>query len=423
MENSGSSEEIRNSTGLENTQATISHDTQQDEVEKGSVPADGLGISLPDEAPTIKFQPEADIEKLPNHGKSGKESETVKFGGEEETPKVGGPFQRSSTAPMTPKAKSFTYKNVSEGGMKRMHKFSLYGTSAWYYLIGADIMEEHYRVLKIDRTAPPEHLNVFEDDIVYNRKEMHQLLRTIDDGNKSTGGLKEKCSAWGLLGFIRFTEAYYMLLITKRAQVAMIGGHYIYQVDGTEMVPLTTGSTSRFQKDRNPDETRYLAILNSLDLTRSFYFSYSYNVTRSLQQNIVHERTALKKGITKPSRNFQDMFVWNEHLLGPARGTFKNIFDWCHPVIHGYIDQSSLDVFGRRIYLTIIARRSRFFAGARFLKRGTNDIGYVANDVETEQIVSDALTTSFHAPGPRLYANPTYTSYVQHRGSIPLYWT
>jgi len=47
----------------------------------------------------------------------------------------------------------------------------------------------------------------------------------------------------------------------------------------------------------------------------------------------------------------------------------------------------------------------------------------VANDVETEQIVSEGLTTSFHAPGPKLFANPSYTSYVQHRGSIPLYWT
>lgn len=78
---------------------------------------------------------------------------------------------------------------------------------------------------------------------------------------------------------------------------------------------------------------------------------------------------------------------------------------------------------GRPIYLTIVARRSRFFAGARYLKRGANDAGYVANDVETEQIVSNALTTSFHAPGPALFSNPSYTSYVQHRGSIPLYWS
>jgi hypothetical protein len=63
----------------------------------------------------------------------------------------------------------------------------------------------------------------------------------------------------------------------------------------------------------------------------------------------------------------------------------------------------------------------------------------VANDVETEQIVSEALTTPFHAPlsrdaqlhplakdeswKPSVKLNPRYTSYVQHRGSIPIFWT
>jgi hypothetical protein len=47
----------------------------------------------------------------------------------------------------------------------------------------------------------------------------------------------------------------------------------------------------------------------------------------------------------------------------------------------------------------------------------------VANEVETEQIVSELITTSFHAPGGGAYENPHWTSYVQHRGSIPLYWT
>lgn len=84
---------------------------------------------------------------------------------------------------------------------------------------------------------------------------------------------------------------------------------------------------------------------------------------------------------------------------------------------------SALSIYGRTAYITVIARRSRHFAGARFLKRGANDLGFVANDVETEQIVAECQTTSFHAPGPRLYCSPHYTSYVQHRGSIPLYWT
>lgn len=37
--------------------------------------------------------------------------------------------------------------------------------------------------------------------------------------------------------------------------------------------------------------------------------------------------------------------------------------------------------------------------------------------------MAESQTTSFHAPGGQLYCNPQYTSYVQHRGSIPLHWT
>ncbi|KAF4555431.1 SacI-like domain-containing protein 3 [Elsinoe fawcettii] len=305
----------------------------------------------------------------------------------------------------------------------RLHRFTLYETNARYFITGADITDKYYKVLKIDRTSSPGQLNLFEDDIVYSKQEMHQLLSAIDEGNKATGGLRQKFSFWGLLGFIRFTEAYYMVLITKRQQVAMLGGHYIYQIEGTELVPLTTGPSSRFAQNRNPEETRFLGILNNLDLNKNFYFSYTYNISRTLQDNIVRERIAAAEGQHKPIRDHNEMFVWNHHLLSPAMKALENMYDWCLPITHGFIDQSCISVFGRSIYVTIIGRRSRFFAGARFLKRGTNDLGYVANDVETEQIVSEMLTTSFHAPGPRLFSNPTYTSYVHHRGSIPLYWT
>ncbi|KAF2428996.1 polyphosphoinositide phosphatase [Tothia fuscella] len=332
-------------------------------------------------------------------------------------------FQCSSSPSVMQGNKSAVYEKVGEEGVKTMSKFTLYETSTRFYLVGHDALDKRFRVLKIDRTAPPGHLNIFEDDIVYDKRRIDQLLNTIEEGNKNTGGMKLKCNSWGLLGFIRFTEAYYMLLITKRAQVAMTGGHYIYQVEATELIPLTTGSTSRFARDRNPEEARYLSILSSLDLAKHFYFSYTYNITRTLQRNIIRERTALSQNIKDGPHDYNEMFVWNHHLLEPASRALKNTYDWCIPIIHGYIEQASLDVFGRRVYMTIIARRSRIFAGARYLKRGTNDLGYVANDVETEQIVANKLTTSFHAPGPYMYASPCYTSFVQHRGSIPLYWT
>lgn len=304
----------------------------------------------------------------------------------------------------------------------KMHKFSLYETASRYYIVGGDVTEKRYRILKIDRTVDDSDLSITDDKIVYSQKQMNQLLDTIDDGNKGTGGIRLKCTTWGLLGFIKFTGPYYMLLITKRSIVGMVGGHYIYQIEGTELIPLTP---ARYRTDqRNTEESRFLSILNNLDLTRSFYYSYSYDITRTLQHNITKERIALNNGL--PCGVDDDpntMFVWNSHLLQPAVDALKDPFDWCRPIIHGYVDQASVSIYGRTAFITIIARRSRYFAGARFLKRGANDLGYVANDVETEQIVSEALTTSFHAPGNKLFASPDYTSYVQHRGSIPLYWS
>ena len=400
-----------------------------------------LGTGSTDKFPINDMASSSTANQVPDHASAksmpasssqkSKNSLEEEAGGDDEDPPEPKCFQRSHSPTTMSRNKNAAYEKVGDEGVGNMHRFTLYETSTRFYLVGQDIMEKQYRVLQIDRTSPPGHLNIFEDDIVYDRREINQLLNTVEEGNKNAGGMKLKLSTWGLLGFIRFTEAYYMLLITKRTHVAMTGGHYIYQIEATELIPLTTGSTSRFQRDRNPEEARYLSILSNLDLSKYFYFSYSYNITRTLQWNIINERNAINAGRRRGRTDYNDMFVWNHYLLEPATKALRNVYDWCIPIIHGYIEQASLDVFGQRVYMTIIARRSRFFAGARFLKRGTNDLGFVANDVETEQIVSTKLTTSFHAPpsrsergsGSGLYTSPNYTSYVQHRGSIPLYWT
>lgn len=220
----------------------------------------------------------------------------------------------------------------------KMHKFSLYETASRYYIVGVDVSERWYRILKIDRTSHGAELNMTDDKIVYSLKQMNQLLDTIDDGNKGTGGIKLRCTTWGLLGFIKFTGPYYMLLITKKSTVAMIGGHYIYQIEGTELVPLTP---AKFKADsKNTEEQRFLGILNNLDLTRSFYYSYSYDVTRTLQHNVGRERSNLARGILTPEDDCNSMFVWNHYLLQPAVDALRDSFDWCRPIIHGYIDQA-----------------------------------------------------------------------------------
>ena len=314
--------------------------------------------------------------------------------GDDEESAIAHCFDRSvSPATAMLRNRGAAYEKVGEDGVTKMHKFSLYETSSRFFLVGADVLDHRFRILKIDRTVESGDLNISEDDIVYTKKEMNQLLNAVDDGNKSSGGLKLRSSTWGLLGFIRFTGEYYMLLITKRSQVAVIGGHYVYQVDGTELISLTSPST-RFKTERHPEEARFVGILSNLDLSRSFYFSCSYDITHTLQYNIRRERGALREGLrlgSKPQFKHNEMFVWNHHLLRPAGLALKNTYDWCLPIMHGFVDQASmtpfpvlgasllidhaaLTVFGRTVYITIIARRSRYFAGARFLKRGANDL-------------------------------------------------
>lgn len=146
------------------------------------------------------------------------------------------------------------------------------------------------------------------------------------------------------------------------------------KIDNTELVPLTAAAAPK-RPERNSEESRFVSILGNLDLTRSFYFSYSYDITRTLQHNIVRQREALSKGLAHPdNHDYNDMFAWNHYLLGPAKVHMRNTYDWCMPIVHGYVDQSAISVYGRIIYVTVIARRSRYFAGARFLKRGANDL-------------------------------------------------
>lgn len=115
----------------------------------------------------------------------------------------------------------------------------------------------------------------------------------------------------------------------------------VIQIENTELVPLTDVNPQ--QKPKYPqDEARFLGILGNLDLTRSFYFSYSYDITRTLQHNIIRAREALSKGLAHPEKHdYNDMFAWNHYLLQPAVDQMKNPFDWCLPIIHGYVDQSS----------------------------------------------------------------------------------
>ncbi|KAG9347615.1 hypothetical protein JZ751_005186 [Albula glossodonta] len=327
-----------------------------------------------------------------------------------------------------------------------VQKLVLYETRARYFLVGSNHAQTKHRVLKIDRTEPKD-LVIIDDKHVYNQQEVRELLGRLDLGNrtkigqKGSSGLSRAVSAYGIVGFVRFLEGYYIVLITKRRKMADIGGHSIYKIEDTNMIYIPNDSV----RVTHPDEARYVRIFQNVDLSSNFYFSYSYDLSHSLQYNLtllnntydLCEVEEEKKKEEVHTQNQQDSFdifedeglptqvvegirnepyakyVWNGKLLEKIKDVVHP--DWLMYIIHGFCGQSKLLIYGRPVHVTLIARRSSKFAGTRFLKRGANCEGDVANEVETEQIIHDASVMSFTAG--------SYSSYVQVRGSVPLYWS
>ncbi|XP_073226134.1 phosphatidylinositol-3-phosphatase SAC1 isoform X2 [Cicer arietinum] len=284
-----------------------------------------------------------------------------------------------------------------------LEKFKLYETRARFYLIGSDRNKRYFRVLKIDRSEQSD-LNISQDPVLYSPHEIKSLLQRIAEGNRATGGLTFVAKVFGIAGCIKFLESYYLILVTKRRQIGSICGHAIYSIKESQLITIPHVS---IQSDlaHSKTELRYKKLLSSVDLTKDFFFSYTYPIMQSLQKNVVSDQEG--------EMPYDNIFVWNAYLTQAIRSRCNNTI-WTIALVHGHFRQVRLSIFGRDFSVSLISRRSRHFAGTRYLKRGVNDRGRVANDVETEQIVLDEETGS---------CKGKMSSVVQMRGSIPLFWS
>ncbi|KAH7148891.1 SacI homology domain-containing protein [Dactylonectria macrodidyma] len=183
--------------------------------------------------------------------------------------------------------------------------------------------------------------------------------------------------------------------------------------------------------------------------SKSFYFSYDFDITRSLSKrdSPINTEAPLHSQV-------DPIFFWNRHLLQPFVTTGHDSL--ALPLMQGFVGQQSFVVDSqppqmdeasqdsvelsnfsppksppgsppvesagasvdlrpseRNYLITLISRRSTKRAGLRYLRRGINQDGFVANMVETEQL----LSSSTWDPASKVY------SFLQIRGSIPLFFT
>lgn len=216
----------------------------------------------------------------------------------------------------------------------------------------------------------------------------HRIFNTVEFSFQAEGiPINEVffIDIYTLLGVIPIDSTLYISVVTKADVKGNLRGSQVFEIREIELIEFTRSDNA---KNQESEKKSIKKLFNS-----GFFFSFTYLLTRNIgfikQNEHLHEDSDLR-------------FYWN-------LGLYKEFIDqgveslWFVPVIQGFFSTFS----DSRVSLCLISRRSCERAGTRYNCRGVDDWGNVANFVETEQIlVIDGITFS----------------YLQIRGSVPIFW-
>ena len=211
----------------------------------------------------------------------------------------------------------------------------------------------------------------------------------------------------------------------------------VYKLIATEFLPL------RERTLHDPDEDTYLNLLKTLLKSGPMYFSYSFDLTNSFQRQ-AHADNSIPLWKRSDDRFFWNKFIQSD-LIDFATGQDRapgfrhgghqgGVDPFILPVIFGMMRITNSQLKSTPLTFILITRRSRHRAGTRYLTRGIDEQGHVANFNETEQIVivNDGIGGLGGFAGGEGMQNGKIDSdnnhdlqimsYVQTRGSVPVYW-
>ncbi|XP_078086707.1 synaptojanin-2-like [Mustelus asterias] len=199
--------------------------------------------------------------------------------------------------------------------------------------------------------------------------------------------------AYGCLGVLRIKSGdwrlCFLVLVTGCTSVGRIRDTDICKITTTDFVPL---------QEAIADEERVTALRKLLN-SGMFYFSSTPGSAFDL--NLCAQKLYTK------DREAGSRFLWNQTLHIHLKQYQVNCSDWLLKVICGVVEIRTAYATEKKAKACLISRLSCERAGASFYVRGTDDDGHVSNFVETEQVI---------------YLDDAVSSFVQIRGSVPLFW-
>ncbi|CEP02769.1 SAC domain-containing protein [Plasmodiophora brassicae] len=282
-------------------------------------------------------------------------------------------------------------------GRAFLTNITLFETEHCFLLCGTDELRERYRVLHVDysdESAPQPNVMEYPDE--FTKVSLRHWLSTQAAGSSCRIRLR----AAAFFGFVQLLDNdWHMHFAIARLERGQIASRSIYQVQETALVNI--------KRDVDPiplNMQRYRTLFQATDMSKDFYMSSEYDLTRSMQSNVGED-----------SEHVNEMYCWNWTSIQNALRLSCPSY-WVTPVIHGFFQQKPVELQSNDVVtLTLLCRRSRWMAGTRYQRRGLSSSGrgHVANEVQTELFISLGDSWSEFCQ---------YAAVCLHRGSIPIFW-
>ncbi|KAL6507508.1 Fimbrin, actin-bundling protein [Orobanche gracilis] len=204
---------------------------------------------------------------------------------------------------------------------------------------------------------------------------------------------------YGVVGMLKLLAGSYLLVITERECVGSFLGYPIFKIISMKVFPCDH-SLRNSPEEQKKMESEFSRLLSVAERTPGLYFSYDVNITLSEV-----------KDINFLGENLGDVDCQKQR---DKHASAEN-FEGCAQRLHDLGEESKLLPLWRQAdprflwnnYMLEVLIDNKLDPGTRMWRRGADSDGFVANFVETEQIIQ---------------LNGYTASFIQVRGSIPLLW-
>lgn len=227
------------------------------------------------------------------------------------------------------------------------------------------------------------------------REAAYEAFSPVDAGIQGDANVLSVEAAAGFLGILRLHAGVFCVVASNIKKAGSLPSGDVLVITRVKLIKLSGGPILK-------EDREFATPIAKLLESGSLYYSADTDITRALEKR------------QASSSSEPNAFWWTYPMANNAGATAMT---WSLRTVYGFVGShlmrfasDSLTRGSGDFQYTLISRRSRRRAGTRYITRGVDALGDVANFVETEQVV-------WRASQPHIFS-----AFVIIRGSVPVFW-